>query len=333
MSEYECETRLFVMGFPWLFPGGTGDISDYSNCHTSDSDWINMLLHYRDGRFVADHQFCFYALNYIQRKQNLSHGSYFVNKFYGNGPETLDELKKMIENGNTEWINRITYFAKTVPGSAAYWRHKRRQLFSWINYHIKEKHGPPTFFMTFSCAEYKWPDVYRLLKQRLMITGSVPDDFDKNYTKYVNQYSIVVQEYFQLRLKLWLDTVGKTVFNIQHYWLRYEFAPSRGQIHAHMLAILDSNKINELLSNLPENNNQEKANLISMWLESCFNMTATIDEPIMNEVKNNKQLDAYIHPSCKQYSETTHDIIYDEMDLLHTTQTHICSKYCLKKKR
>ena len=34
-----------------------------------------------------------------------------------------------------------------------------------------------------------------------------------------------------------MDTVGKDVFEIESYWIRYEFAPSRGQIHAHMLAI------------------------------------------------------------------------------------------------
>ena len=93
--------------------------------------------------------------------------------------------------------------------------------------------------MTLSCVEYKWPDVRRLIKERMLMAGKNPDMFDVNVTKFVNEYSIVVQEYFQQRVKIWLKTVGKNVFKIKHHWLWYEFSPSRGQIHAHMLVISD----------------------------------------------------------------------------------------------
>ena len=43
--------------------------------------------------------------------------------------------------------------------------------------------------------------------------------------KLLNDYSIMVQEYFQKRVELWLNTVGKQIFGIEHYWVRYEFAP------------------------------------------------------------------------------------------------------------
>jgi hypothetical protein len=58
----------------------------------------------------------------------------------------------------------------------------------------------------------------------------------------VDEYSIVIQEFFEKRVEIWLETVGHGVFDIKHYWLRYEFAPSRGQVHAHLLAICDSLK-------------------------------------------------------------------------------------------
>ena len=53
-------------------------------------------------------------------------------------------------------------------------------------------------------------------------------------------------QYFQERVKLWFNTVGKEVFEITNYWARYEFAPGRGQIHAHVLCI-SSNKELEAL--------------------------------------------------------------------------------------
>ena len=66
----------------------------------------------------------------------------------------------------------------------------------------------------------------------------------KSFVKVISDYSVVVQEYFQERTKLWLETVvGKTVFDIAHYWVRYKFAPGRGQIHAHLLAIPNDQSI------------------------------------------------------------------------------------------
>ena len=46
------------------------------------------------------------------------------------------------------------YFGKVVPGSNAYWRSKKAELYSWISQHIEKGRGPPSIFMTLSCAEY-----------------------------------------------------------------------------------------------------------------------------------------------------------------------------------
>ena len=54
----------------------------------------------------------------------------------------------------------------------------------------------------------------------------------------VNDYSLNGQKFFIKRVKDWLNTVGKEVLGIEHYWGRFEIAKGRGQIHAHLLAIL-----------------------------------------------------------------------------------------------
>ena len=50
--------------------------------------------------------------------------------------------------------------------------------------------------MTLSCAEHQWKDIERLIKQRMQMAGTDPNFFDQNPTKWINDYSIVVQEYF-----------------------------------------------------------------------------------------------------------------------------------------
>ena len=76
-----------------------------------------------------------------------------------------------------------------------------------------------------------------LVEQRLEMAGVNIPDLNTSLVQIINDYTIVAQENFQERVKIWLSTIGNKVFHIKYCWLRYEFAPSRGQIHAHMLAI------------------------------------------------------------------------------------------------
>ena len=164
-------------------------------------------------------------------------GASLSTAFFKNGPKTLEDLQAHVRAGDKSWLSSITYYSYRVTGSSAYWRARRNEVFAWINYHLENHHGPPTFFITLSCAEYHWKDIERLIKDRCVKAGRDMPDFTKNKVSLVNEHSMVVQEYFQLRVQAWLDTVGKDLLEIKYHWLRYKFAPSRGQIHAHLLAI------------------------------------------------------------------------------------------------
>ena len=98
----------------------------------------------------------------------------------------------------------------------------------------------------------------------------------KARNKAVNDYSIVVQQFFIKRTEDFLNTVGKKILGIEHYWLRFEFAKGRGQIHAHFLVILRKeiqvNLQNQV--NSAKGNRQKEANLIADWARQQFGMTA-----------------------------------------------------------
>ena len=56
-----------------------------------------------------------------------------------------------------------------------------------------------SLFMTFSCAEYFWPDLKRLLEELIFAAESRVVDLDEDDSernRAVNEYSIVVQEFF-----------------------------------------------------------------------------------------------------------------------------------------
>jgi hypothetical protein len=93
--------------------------------------------------------------------------------------------------------------------------------------------------------------------------GKITHD-SKNLVRLVDEYSIVIQEFFEKRVEIWLETVGHGVFDIKHYWLRYEFAPSQGQIHAHLLAICADHSFNVAMHRL-KGNKETQAKILQSW--------------------------------------------------------------------
>ena len=323
VNEYDTNNGLFLKAFPWLFPGGRGDFHQFRTEKLNISDWAKNLLLYEDGRFAKDKMWGFYVLNFITRKKNQTSGGYFVDSFFKEGPKTLQDLKTKIQDGNLSWIDRICYYSKKTVGSAGYWRAKRAEVYSWIQHHVEAGHGPPTFFMTFSCAEYKWPDIQRLINDRFECANLPKPDLEKvNYIQLINDYTIIIQEYFQQRIRLWLQTVGKQIFHIKYYWLRFEFAPSRGQIHAHMLSIHENPNVLQEYHRLQDNKTLQ-AQFLQQWAEQSFRMTASLPKNAMfNKTKQQ-------HPATYYYSDLT-DILEDESACLLCLQKHQCSGYCMK---
>jgi hypothetical protein len=312
----------------FCFLGGEGDVVD---SEWKLADWGKRLLYYEDGRFASDKIFTFFAMNYIVRKRNSTSGMWFVDNFNSDCPDSLDELQEKIRSGDTTFINSLTYWNKRVKGSTAYWYQKRSELYTWINHHVEQGNGAPLFFITLSCAEHYWPDIIQLIKERLEIAG---EDASQCYVgspklaQYLNDYTVVVQEYFQKRVVAWLETVGKDVFGIEHYWVRYEFAPGRGQIHAHLVAIPKSPTLHHLSYELHKNrdNSDCRADIIGQWAADQFGMTATVDDGF-DEIDTNPENS----PVKIRLSEVPEeDLQKDRQSLMKFVQCHECSAFCLR---
>lgn len=323
VSEYNPDIKVFAMAFPWLFPGGVGDFQDFRDQKVTAGEWARRMIMYEDARFLRDKAFCFFALNYVVRRRNQSEGNFFVNTFATNGKSDLPDLQKEIEEGNLSFINQISYFSNTVQGSNAYWRDKRSQLYSWISHHVEKKNGAPNFFITLSCAEYFWPDIFRLVEERIEIATGEKKKLkvgDAGIIQCMNEYSSVVQEYFQQRAEEWLDSVGKDVFGIDHYWMRYEFAPSRGQIHAHILAVCNDKKVLRLVHETRDDP-ERQAEVLATWASNKFCLTACTSKDEKETVEDPVSI----------YLADVKDMRADAESLKKRVQGHSCSNgYCLR---
>ena len=332
ISEFSS-TRIFARAFPWLFPGGLGDVKDFPG---DIKKWGEYLLFYEDGRFTKDKFFCFFAMNYITRNRNASSGNWFIKDFNRDGPGNLEELKESIKAGNLQFVNRLTYFNKRVKGSTPFWFQKRAEVYSWINHHVENKRGPPSFFITLSCSEYYWVDLIRILRERMRLAG---DAFQECYygstklSQILNDYAIVVQEFFQIRVKLWFETVGKAIFGIAHWWGRFEFTPGRGQIHIHFLATREDQNILRLcyqdLKDKVEGIAKRNDRLAS-WAKEQFGLTATVDDGFDERI-----IAAKDSPCATLLSDVKDNVVLineDVQNLMKYCQVHECNGFCLRKR-
>lgn len=354
INEYEG-FPLFASAFPWLFPGGIGDIYDNNRGETKDiHKWLEKLMRYKDGRFQNDRIFSFYANDFCQRKLANSNGGFFVRQVCGQCPLNMDDLKDQISCGNLSFVNKLQYFSGSIKGTDSYWRRKKHELNAWILYHLEQRHGPPTLFITLSCAEYWWPDLQRLIAERLkksknldhhLLADKILKGDHKSRLKGVNLYTGLVQEFFHKRTEAWLEIVGRKLFNITHFWAAYEFAAGRGQIHMHLLAITDDQysrlKDYHMLRKNGIDNVIEKTNLMSDYAKKTLKMTS--NHPGLQPNNNDKQIKTinkkwhesskykWIHALNERYCEIADEIV-DQRDLSYCCQIHFCNDFCMRNK-
>ncbi len=93
-SEYDITKNIFTNSYPWLFPGGIGDIYNMTRGKVSIKDWGRHLLQYYNGRFLEDSLFGCFLYNTVQRHSSNSKGNFFLtsDRFIGRNPPTIQEL-------------------------------------------------------------------------------------------------------------------------------------------------------------------------------------------------------------------------------------------------
>ena len=189
--------------------------------------------------------FSLFVFNSIDRhKNNRQYGYFFSSgKFLGQNPPTVEELKEKLEPGNDRYIQILCYYSRNIKGSNNYWRSKTHKLEGWIQHHDLRRQGPPTFFITFSCAESWWPDLRQNLAQLECRAGNelaaqlLESNNFKATQRAPKKYPLFVKNFFMERSQSFMGTILKDKLGIEHYWGRAEFAQGRGQIHLHILGI------------------------------------------------------------------------------------------------
>ena len=276
--------------------------------------------------------FSLFVFNSIERHENNRQGSYFFTsgKFLGQNPPTIEQLKEKLSDGDDRYIQMLRYYARNIKGSDNYWRAKTQELESWIQHHISRGRGPPTFFITFSCAENWWPDLRRTLAQMERHAGNdhMAQLLDNNdfsaMQKAAKRYPLFVNDFFMKRARSFMKNVLSKELGIEHYWGRVEFAPGRGQIHLHMLGIAKNKAY--LKDFYKAQSLEDKAAVVDKYAREKLDMTADVN------IKDDDRNYFPVHtqsPLSKKFCEVCNED-EDVRNLCQDCMCHHCNKFCLQ---
>ena len=276
--------------------------------------------------------FSLFVFNSIERHENNRQGSYFFTsgKFLGQNPPTIEELKEKLASGDDRYIQMLRYYSRNIKGGDNYWRAKTQELEGWIQHHVSRGRGPPTFFITFSCAENWWPDLRRNLAQLERHAGNElaaqlleSNDF-RAMQKASKKYPLFVNDFFMKRSRSFMGTVLKDALGIEHYWGRVEFAPGRGQIHLHMLGI--AKDMAYLKDFYKAHTMEDKGVVVDKYARETLDLYADVD------VKDDDRNYFPVHPETplsKKICEVT-DEAEDVRLLCQDCMCHHCNRFCMR---
>ena len=231
MSDRYCEE----FAFPVLFPKGRFGYKDEKEIKLTPVKYFNArLLHY-SGRFAMNAEYLFFAQFVTEQKKVSDSINVALKKMCGKRL-TASEFRS-----NEECVKKLIFkdqaylFLRAIPGSPPYWQKFMFEVIAMVH-----QLGIPTWFMTLSCADLRWPELFHILAR---IKGENLSDDDIENLSYNEKCSFlnlnpVVAKHFQYRVEMFFKEIllskVKPIGNILYYALKVEFQ-MRGSPHLHAL--------------------------------------------------------------------------------------------------
>ncbi|XP_034240282.1 uncharacterized protein LOC117644774 [Thrips palmi] len=282
--------------FPSLFPYGNADLRQTRKNEIKTSNYFKHLIYYHDERFAKHTTFRFFAYNSWMRWTALKDGNVFVEKHTEYQNMTAERLKQLIAQ-NPTIMKKIMFHASNLRGTKAFWHARANELRDMV-----EQLGLPTIFLTLSCADGHWSDLFKLL------TGN--DDIstltESDRRKLIQDNPKVVDEFFDHKVQSFIKHVMKKKYKVKDYWYRVEYQ-HRGSPHIHGLFWFEDAPDVSDLDNASE---QTLDNILDY-----FSKLVSAIDPCPNTN------DSDVHPCRITYNAIT-NFQEDLAQLLHKVQRH-----------
>lgn len=140
---------------------------------------------------------------------------------------SIEQIRNMVCSGNIKLSSRVSYFAKQIRGSRAYWYSKLKELEAMV-----KQLGAPTIFFTLSAADLQWPELYEILDPENRLGSLDPNERRRERGRLLNENPLVASWFLQKRVDVFFSEFLKDEFSVVDYWWRYEWQ-NRGSGHVH----------------------------------------------------------------------------------------------------
>ena len=200
VHEHPLDSRqlhLDLMYFPAIFPTGTFGEKHAREVKITHSEYVKSRLLNKDARFRKDTQYVFYLLCQKELRE-LSAGIYNMLKNTRRRSTSASTLLGQVARSDEKLEGILCTMLQSVRGTKQYWFLRHSELKCMIR-----DFGPPTLFLTFSCAEYESTDIATYLKRM----NGIPDDAKCNIGKLCTEDPLSVSRQFSLKFNSFFQTV------------------------------------------------------------------------------------------------------------------------------
>ncbi|XP_071153640.1 uncharacterized protein [Mytilus edulis] len=226
-----------AMSFPVQFPEGSfGSYDAKRLVPLTRSRYFHARLFNADTRFSGDTSYIFYAQYLSELEQVISKVSIALRKSSGKDKTGNIITARMLTDKNQ--LKRLLTtdqgykFMTPIRGTPPYWQATLRDLMASIR-----QLGIPTWFATFSAADFRWKETLQVLLEQQKSTQSL-EDLDWTGKSELLQYNPVMSAVmFDHRFNTFLKEIlikKYIIGNVKDHFHRIEFQ-QRGSPHAHCL--------------------------------------------------------------------------------------------------
>lgn len=154
MTDKQCEE----LAFPVLFPNGKFGYTAERYVKLSPIKYLNArLLHY-SGRFATNPEYLFFAQFIIEQKKVSDNINIDLKKVHGQSvtASQVGSNTQILQNLISQ--DQAYLFLRQTPGSPPHWQKFLNEVVAMV-----KQLGIPTWFMTLSCADLRWPELFQII--------------------------------------------------------------------------------------------------------------------------------------------------------------------------
>ena len=187
-------------------------------------------MRYKDGRFGRHPRWRFLVFNILMRRKSAKSARYYVSKASNMASLNREELGDAL-NSHPNLLPQIVRQGSSLTGTRPFWKNRGTSLQAQARF-LTPQMSP--VFITFSCANLQWHDLYRQLPRYDEFLAGNDTVRRRIMWQNVQDCSHIVAQYLDLRFRAFLRLVLKPYLGYSDYWWRFEWQV-RGSGHVHCL--------------------------------------------------------------------------------------------------